>query len=190
MSNTKYDYDVLEREYVSGDMSLRELAKSHGMSHSLVMAASTKRKWADKRNEFQARAADRAVDFMADREAMRRVRGEEIRDNALEAIDEAIFKLRADMKATHLVQRNGEYVEEPHYRHRPQDIVVLIDRMQTLFGKPSQITEERTLGISVDAGRLGADTLKQFIDATRGLGPVGGGASESPLPRADRTREN
>lgn len=190
MSNRRHDYDLLEREYVSGTMSLRALAKSHGISHSLIMAASKNREWADKRTTFRERASQSAVTFMADKEAMRRAREGEVKDNAIEAIDEAITKMRADMKATHRKLVGDEWVEEPVMRLRPQEVVMLIDRLQVLFGKPSQITEERTLGISLDTGRLGPAELVEFIERTKGLGPVGGGSAASPIPRTDRTREN
>lgn len=188
--NRKHDYDLLEREYISGDMSLRELARSHGMSHSLVMTASTKRKWGEKREAFRSQASESAVTFMADRHAMRQVREMEVRDNAIEAIDEAISKMRADMKATERKLVDDQWVEVPVYRLRPQEIVMLIDRMNVLFGKPSQITEERNLGVSVDTRGLGPDALAEFLERTRGVGPVGGGSSASPIPRRDRTREN
>lgn len=190
MSNRKYDYDLLERKYISGDMSLRELAKEHGMHHSLVMEASKRRKWAEKRETFRSQATKSAATFMADRHAMRQVREMEVRDKAIDVIDEAFDKLRADMKATERKLVNDEWVEVPVYRLRPQEVVMLIDRMNVIFGKPSQITEERNLGINVDTGRLDPSALAEFIERTRGVGPVGGGSSASPIPRADRTREN
>ena len=36
--NKIHDYRLMEREYISGDMSLRELCRRHGISsHSLVV---------------------------------------------------------------------------------------------------------------------------------------------------------
>jgi hypothetical protein len=58
--NRKYDYDKLEFEYIQGDMSLRELADSAGMSsHSMIMEASVKRGWKQKREEFRSRASSK-----------------------------------------------------------------------------------------------------------------------------------
>lgn len=190
MSNRKYDYDLLERQYVSGDMSLRQLAKDHGMSHSLVMARSTKAKWADKRESFRSQASESAVTFMADRRAFRVTREMEVRDKAIDVIEQALDKLSGDMDATHEILRGTEKVTEPVYRLRPNDIVPLLDRLQVMFGKPSHITEERNLGVTVDAGPIGPEALREFIEATRGVGPLGEGSQESPLPRTDRTREN
>ena len=190
MSNRKHDYDKLEREYVSGDMSLRQLAKDHGMSHSLVMTRSQKYKWADKRERFRQQASESAVTFMADRKAYRVTREFEVRDNAIDMIDEAISKLRDDMAATEMKFVNDELVEVPVYRLRPQDIAVLLDRLQVLFGKPAQITEDRSLDINVDTGPVGPDVLRAFLEATEGVGPLNGASQASPLPRTDRAREN
>jgi hypothetical protein len=190
VSNRKHDYDLLEREYISGTMSLRQLAKDHGMSHSLVMTRSTKDKWADKRETFRSQASESAVTFMADRRAYRISREMEVRDKAIDVIEQALDKLSGDMGATHDVLRGTEVVTEPVYRLRPNDIVPLLDRLQVMFGKPSIITEERSLGVTVDTGPLEPETLREFIEATRGVGPFGGATQESPLPRSDRTRKN
>lgn len=190
MSNRRHDYDQLEREYVSGDMSLRELGRTHGISHSLIMTQSQKRKWAEKRDKFREDRQEKAVTFMADQQAYRISREEEVRGKAVDLIEQAIDKLSEDMRATHLVRRDGEVTEEPVYRLRPNDLVPLLDRLQVMFGKPNNITEERGLNVTVDTGPAGPEVLQAFIEATRGVGPLGGNSQASPLPRTDRAREN
>lgn len=186
--NRRYDYDLLEREYVTTDVSLRELCRRHGITtHSLITIQSKKREWVRKREEYRSRAADQTVVFLADKEADMRARESMVRLNAIEAIDEAITKLRSDMKRTHVVMRNGEYVEEPVMTFRPSDIAALIDRLQVLVGKPSQITEERNIGVNFDG--VSPELLMGFIEATRGLDGLETG-QESPLPRSDRSRKN
>jgi hypothetical protein len=170
-------------------VSIRELAKKHGISnHSVVAVQARNREWARKRSEYRTGAADKAVLYMADQEGARRAQEVRVHDNAIEAIDDAITKLRADMKRTEKKLVNNEWVEVPVYLLRPHDIVELIDRLQVLFGRPSNITEERSLGLNLSAG-VGPDVLKGIIEATRGLANTGGAAS-SPFPRIDRAREN
>jgi hypothetical protein len=186
--NKVRDYKTLEHEFISGDMSLRELCRSHGITaHSAVMLQARKGDWAEKRRTYRERASAKYIEMRADRDATREA---EVRDNAIEAIDEAITKMRGDMKATRMVLRHDQLVEEPVMRLRPQEVVMLIDRLNVLFGKPSQITEERSLGIKLDTGQLGPAELAEFIERTRGLGPVGGGSAASPIPRTDRTVKN
>lgn len=187
--NRRYDYDMLEREYVTTDVSLRELCRRHGITtHSLITIQSKKREWVRKREEYRARAADQTVIFLADKEADMRAKEAKVRMNAIEAIDEAIMKLRADMKRTHTVLRGDTYVEEPVMTLRPYDISMLIDRLQVLVGKPSQITEERNIGVNFDG--VSPELLVGFIEATRGLGSLDGSDQDSPIPRSDRSRKN
>ena len=190
MSNKKHDYDQLEREYVSGTMSLRQLAKDHGMSHSLIMTKSQKDKWADKRAKFREQSSEKAVTFMADKQAYRVVREMELKDKAIDVIEEALDKLSVDMAATEKRLVGDQMVDVPVYRLRPADLVPLLDRLQVMFGKPSHISEERNLGVTVDTGPLEPEALRAFIEATRGVGPLGGTSQSSPLPRSDRTRKN
>lgn len=171
-------------------MGLRELARMNGIeNHSLVMHHSTRGEWARKRAEFRERAEGRAVTLLVNDEGARRAKELRVRDNALEAIDEAITKMRDDMKRMVRRYRDGQWVEEPAVTVRPADFALLIDRLNVLFGRPSTITEERSLGLSLSASGLGTDALKAIAEATRGIADVGGAAS-SPIPRLDRAREN
>lgn len=189
--NRKWDYDALELEYVQGDMGLRELAESHGMStHSMVMDASRKRHWAQKREDYRNRAQSKALAGLADDEGRRILKEAKVRDNAIDAIDEAITKMRSDMKQTVLRERNGIWREEPVVIIRPQDVAQLIDRLQVLFGKPSTISEERNLGISLSSTGNDPDFLRALVEASRGRGADPGDVARSPLPRVERTRTN
>jgi len=188
--NRKHDWDAIELQYITGDMSLRELARLNGIeNHSLVMAQSKRKDWAKRREEYRAKASSRAVAKIASHEGDRIAREMQVRDNAIEAIDEAINKLRSDMQATTKRFRDGQWVEEPLIVMKPQDIALLIDRLQVLFNRPSQITEERTLGINLSAGGANPELLRSIVEATRGI-PDAGRAASSPIPRIGPAREN
>jgi hypothetical protein len=189
--NKKFDWDMIEKQYVSGTMSLRELARLNAITnHSLVMEHSRRREWARKRADYRARTSDRAVALLSNSEARRMSREVEVRDNAIDAIDEAITKMRADMQKTTLRWKGNEWVEEPLMVIKPQDLALLIDRLNVLFGRPSSISEERSLGLNVAAstGPLGADVLRGIVEATRGIVPSG--SERSPIPRLGRAGEN
>jgi hypothetical protein len=191
--NAQHDYELMEREYITGDMGMRELARLHGIrNHSLITAQARKREWVRKREEYRAGAADKAVIYMADQEGARRAREARVRDNAIDAIDEAISKLRSDMRDTvKSIQADGSVVDTgvPIMQLKPTDIAMLIDRLQVLFGRPSTISEERSLGINLFSS-VDASVLRSIVEATRGLGPLAGDAASSPIPRIDRAREN
>ena len=55
--NKRHQYRDLEREYITTDISIRELCRKHSISaHSLVTVQAKKHKWAEKREQSQARS--------------------------------------------------------------------------------------------------------------------------------------
>ena len=180
-TNKARDYRVLEREFITSQVSLRELCRRHGISaHSLVVVQARQGKWAEKREAYRARASESFIRNYADRMAAREA---EVRAHALDAVDEAITKFRADMRATKSVRLpDGTIAEGPVMLITPKDIALLIDRLQVLFGHPTTISEGR--GINVSSESLPVEALQEFIERTRGLAePV---PQESPIPRRMR----
>jgi hypothetical protein len=178
--NRVRDYLALEREYIAGTMSLRELCRTHGVTaHSAVMVQARQGGWAEKRGKFRARASAKYIEHRADHAALREA---EVRDHAIEAIDEAITKFRSDLRATkQVVQADGSVVEEPMMLMTPRDLAVLIDRMTVLFGRPSTIVEGRSLSATITSEALPVDLLQKIVEATRGLDTRS--PEMSPLPR-------
>jgi hypothetical protein len=178
--NKVHPYRALEREYITSQISLRELCRRHGISaHSLVVVQAKQGKWAEKREAYRARESDSFITKHADRMAAREA---EVRIHALDAIDEAIGKFREDLKATKLVrQPDGSFTGEPAWLMTPRDLCLLIDRFQVLFAKPSVISQHQ--GLTVSSG-ISADALREFIEATRGLAAPA--PQESPIPRRPR----
>ena len=175
--NKSHDYRLMESEYVSGDMSLRELCRKHDISaHSLVTVQARKHKWAEKHEQYQAKADEAYISRHAARHADRLA---EIEDKALDGIDEALDKSRADMRATEKKLVNGEWVEVPVMRLKPKDVAILIDRLLVLFERPAHISEGRDLGVRSE---LPIDALNQIVERTRGRAVP----PTSPLPRTRR----
>lgn len=184
--NTKYDYEALERQYVTTDVSIRELARQVGMrNHSPLMEQAKKREWTKKRDLYRSRANEKALKSLATDEGERLARESRVRDHAIEAIDEAIQKMRADMLKTRKVERGGVLVDEPLVIIRPNDVANLIDRLNVLFGRPSTISEERSVGLNLSA-ITDPETLRAIVEATRDL-PDAGREEASPLPRLEDT---
>ena len=137
-------------------------------------------KWQEKREQYQAKESEAFMSRYAARQADRVA---EVRDKALDAIDQALDKFREDMHATKLVrQPDGSITEVPAWFMKPRDVAILIDRLQVLFDRLSVINQHQGLTVSTE---LSGDTLREFIEATRGMG----GRSRmdlSPLPRTRR----
>ena len=147
--NRRHDFAKLEREYVTSDISIRELCRRHGISaHSLVTVQAKRHEWAAKREAYQARASESFIEKHADRMADRQA---EIHDDAVEAIAEAMDKFRADLKATKKVrQPDGSVTEQPAWLMTPRDLCLIIDRFQVLFDRPSIISQHQGLSITCD----------------------------------------
>lgn len=88
------------------------------------------------------------------------------------------------MRATEKKLVDGEWVEVPVMRLKPNDVAILIDRLMVLFEKPSTISQHQGLSVTSE---LPVDVLREFIEATRGrAGPSP--MEESPLPPRQRLR--
>ena len=112
----------------------------------------------------------------------------EVHDHAIEAIDEAITKFRADLRATESKLIDGKWTEVPAVLLTPRDLAFLIDRLQVLFGRPALISEGRSFAATVSSVPLPIDDLRRIVELTRGLESPR--AESSPLPRWPRRRES
>ena len=181
------DYAKLEREYITGTMSLRELCRRHGVAaHSAVVVQARQGNWAEKRGAYRDRSTSTFIEQHADHIAAHQA---QIRDHALDAIDEAITKLRADLWATEKKLIDGEWVEVPAMRMTPKDLAILIDRFQILFGRPSMISEGRGFAPAITPEPLTVEVLRGIVEATRGLADTPA-PEASPLPRLGRRTES
>ena len=176
----RHQYRELEREFVTSDISIRELCRRHDITaHSLVTVQAKKLRWAEKREQYQAKESDA---FMSRHAARHADRLAEIHDKAIDVIEEALDKFGSDMQATAKKRIDGEWVEVPVMRLKPKDVAILIDRLMVLFEKPSVISQHQGLGVGTE---LSADVLREFIEATEGVGAPSP-MEVSPLPRTRR----
>lgn len=183
--NVKFDWPEIERQYIRGDMSLRELADERGVTNiSLMTRRSTRLEWVRKREEFKAKAERKALELMGTEEGRRIAREARVRDDAIELIDKAILQLSDTLdRKQKVLQGDGSTMEVPLLMVTPKDITGLIDRLQVLFGRPSTISEERSVGLNLSTSDPAV--LRAIVDLTRGVAAVGSGGS--PLPRIEDT---
>jgi transposase-like protein len=175
--NKVHPYRVMEREYITSQISIRELCRRHNISaHGPVTVQAWKGKWQEKREAYQAKASDTFLERYAARQADREA---EVRDKALDAIDEGIARFRSDLKATEKKLVDGEWLDVPIMRLTPRELAVLIDRLQVLFDRPSRISQDRDLSVG---SQLPIGALNQLVELTRGRAAL----PASPLPKAPR----
>lgn len=173
----------MEREVITSDISLRAICRKHGITaHSLVVVQAKKGKWAEKREQYRAKADEAYMSRYAARQADRLA---EIHDKILDAIDEALDKFREDMRATEKKRIDGEWVEVPVLRLKPRDVALLFDRFQVLLEKPSVISQHQGLTVTSE---MSVEALHGFVELSRGrAGPSP--MEESPLPRTRRLHD-
>ena len=57
--NKRHDFARLEREFITSDISIRGLCRKHDITaHSLVVVQAKKGKWAEKREQYQAKESE------------------------------------------------------------------------------------------------------------------------------------
>lgn len=61
----KYDPQLVEHEYVTGDISLRKLAEKHGVSFSSLAAYARSKDWTGRRIAYQTSLSRRTYEVMA-----------------------------------------------------------------------------------------------------------------------------
>ena len=184
MSNTKYDYVALKAEYVQAtpEISIRALAEKHGMKGwSALNAQANKGNWREERLRFQRTLAEKEIETVTSRISSKRA---VIIADALDVIHAAIFKMAADMQDHWVADPKDpkHQVFVPGVVITPDSLSKLLDRLLTMTGSASVITENRNVDIPTeplppDVARLIAEIAGERAANAR---PVG----RSALPGA------
>jgi hypothetical protein len=178
--NRKYDYLTLEREYIAGDMSIRALARRHGIDNpSLVHVQARKGDWITKRAEYRRRAQHKTLERLADADARRAERELEVRDHAIEVIDQALTRLSEDMAATKVVEHEGRQTVEPVLHVSAKDMALLLDRLEPLFSRPA-LTDQ---GSHLETGLFATPVNAAEVEALWRIGELARARVRATRPR-------
>lgn len=63
------DWRKIKNEYIKGGISLRQLAKKHGVSPSQILKRSAAEKWAEKRNQVEVDSESKAIAKITEKNA-------------------------------------------------------------------------------------------------------------------------
>lgn len=137
MPTAKADYELLEREFVTGedDITYRELGRRYGVSFSAIAEQGRKREWEHKRAAYRDALNRRTTEGMIDRMASERV----------EIKSEAIKVLRASLRIYSQQLVSGQI------QFQPKDAALIAKELMSLLGETTERTEHTVLGINVDA---------------------------------------
>lgn len=145
----KVDPTVLEQEYVTGEVSIRELARRHDMSWSTISARARRENWTDKRDSYRDAVKRRSYERTADRYAHEHA---EIRS-------EAVVAMRATIRQYITQLTNGEI------KISPKDASGAVQTLMLLLGEPTARTESKVVEFST--GGLDPEVLRRLEELTR-----------------------
>lgn len=155
------DYDLLEKEYVTGTMSVRQLCRDHDIkSWSSVAKAARERGWYEKREAYRSKKSDKMIERMAEDQAELAV---EIRGEMLTVVRAALYKFAEDLK-------------RPDYMISASELVKVIQQGMLLIGEPTSRTEEKKLDVRATFDGLDPAVLGELLAAAR--------AARRDVPRA------
>ena len=157
VKNTKriqVDWSAIETEYVLGMMTQRELAKTHGVTDSALMAQANRKQWDEKRKQAQA-TASKAVEA-------------EVLD---ERIAQQIAQNRADLSAS--AQVGAKVLEMLMYAEKPADVKALSGAL-----KDCQAVARLALGLTTENNGI-SDPNGNKLDMFSQVIIVGGKATDS-----------
>jgi hypothetical protein len=171
----KVDPTILEREFVTTGVSIRELAKRYGMSWSAIATRARKQDaqgltWYDKKETFRsslsAKSYDKTVEKFATEEANIR--------------EELVLVHRATIHAYAAQLRVGNIAVTP------KDAVQASQALLLLLGDATVRTETKTIGITAN---LPIDDLRQLAELARSR-LIEGTVASVTGPEPEGTRPN
>jgi len=149
MRPTKIDYPAIEKAYVTGEESLRELARRHDASWSSLAAKSRRDNWTDKRAAFRDSVVRRSYERTADKFASEQG---EIRN-------ESVMVMRATLR------RYAEQLRDKEVSVNTKDAVAAVQALQLLLGEPTARSENKVIEFST--GGLAPDDLRRLVEFAR-----------------------
>lgn len=192
-----YDYRPIKQEYIQSEAepSLSDLARKYNISAtSTLTRRASKEGWKRQREEFRRQVDNKSLEAVADRRAQKIA---DIHMDALEVIHAGILKVAEDMQAKEPVMdggqvlrdSRGEIVYRPMTRYNPRDLAILIEKVLVLTGQPSDINENRNLGINISAASDG-DVLRDLLAAIRPRAALSGSGSAAAGPDTSLSRSD
>jgi hypothetical protein len=171
VSRTIHDYESLERQYITSDVSIRALCEANGIRNwSTVHTQAKKREWERKRAAYKDKQFEHDIDQLARRRAMKL---QQLSDDLIDVINATILKM-------------AENLQSKDYIVTPQDLVKLIEKVSLLTGGPTSREEIHALNVGID---LPPELLRELQGAARANGAGVRTVGQSALPLPEGTRQ-
>ena len=90
MPRSKYDWDNIRTEYITSDLSLKDISDKYGVSQRLVNTKSAEQGWVDQRKKYNAKVVEKAVNKVATKRANQLAKEFTIADNISNVLKKAL----------------------------------------------------------------------------------------------------
>ena len=90
MPRPTYDWDKIRTEYITSDLSLKDISDKYGVSQRLVNTKSSEQGWVDQRKEYNAKVVEKAVNKVAAKRANQLAKELAIADNISNVLKKAL----------------------------------------------------------------------------------------------------
>ena len=90
MPRPTYDWDKIRTEYITSDLSLKDISEKYGVQQRLVNTKSAEQGWVDQRKEYNAKVVEKAVNKVAAKRANQLAKELAIADNISNVLKKAL----------------------------------------------------------------------------------------------------
>ena len=90
MPRPTYDWDKIRTEYITSDLSLKDISDKYGVSQRLVNTKSAEQGWVDQRKKYNAKVVEKAVNKVATKRANQLAKEFTIADNISNVLKKAL----------------------------------------------------------------------------------------------------
>ena len=90
MPRPTYDWDKIRTEYITTDLSLKDISEKYGVQQRLVNTKSAEQGWVDQRKKYNAKVVEKAVNKVATKRANQLAKELTIADNISNVLKKAL----------------------------------------------------------------------------------------------------
>ena len=187
---SKYDYPTLERQFVQGTMSIRQLCKDNGINTwSTVHEYAKRNAWNAKREEYQSRLREAETKTLIEKRANQL---DKALDDAITVAVQTIWVFFDSLKDHWVTDPDsGKRFLVPAQAIPASDFVRIMEKLMVLNGQVT--SREARVGLTLTGevlpDQLTMEMLRELASTARERGADIKPSTSSPLPRVAGARQ-
>jgi hypothetical protein len=185
-SKPQYDYPAMQHEYVTTDVSLRELAAKHGVkSPTSVSNYARRHGWDEKRAAFRATEEEATMEAVATQRAQKIA---EMERDFFTTVHGAIIKMGLDLEDRWETDpKTGQRIFVKGQSVTPEGLTKLIEKFMVMTGGVSSREAHVGLDVAVGPDAIPPDILRGLRQLAIEQGAGTATSGRSPLPGGQRS---